>query len=95
MRQLSGHLRAGVIGSTNMRNRVRFQTKRKRTAERALTAWSRRKVSRKVRSQASNKLEVQQEGQLSGHLHTGVVENYAKEKDLAFERAQGASKRES
>jgi hypothetical protein len=49
------------------------------TAERALTRWSHEKVSRKVRSQVSNKLEVQQEGQLSGHSHPGVVENSSKE----------------
>ena len=81
--QLSGHLRAEVVESPSKVNEVRFWTGTEckiGTAERALTSWSRRAFSRKVRSQVSNKLELQHERQLSGHLHPGVIKNQPNER---------------
>jgi hypothetical protein len=77
--QLSGHSHPGVVENSS-KEQCQISDKykagqQKGTAERALTSWNRRKIKhKKVRSKVSNKLEVQQEGQLSGHLQPGVVE---------------------
>jgi hypothetical protein len=76
--QLRGHLRSGVVEIQQKSEESGIEQARgatKGTAERALTRWSCRKFSRKERSQVSNKPKVQQEGQLSGHLQTKVVES--------------------
>ena len=100
--QLSGHSHTGVtVKSSRMIRRDSSQflnlnvVRANETAEGALTFWSRRKISRKVRSQVSNKLEVQQEGQLSGHLRSGVVENLAKKRGISVRTSFKRDKKDS
>jgi hypothetical protein len=57
-----------------------------------------KKYSREVRKQASKKFKVQQEGQPSGHLLSGVIENQPNERIKRvreWDRWQSASKRDS
>ena len=103
--QLSGHLLPGVTAESSRigrRRRSQFSNlnvvRANGTAERALTDWSRRQFSRKVRSQVSNELELQQKGQLSGHLHPGVIKNHPHERTKnvrSRDRWQSESKRDS
>jgi hypothetical protein len=78
--QLSGHLHPGFIKHQPKSEESGIEqthSSTRGTAEQALTCWSHRKYSRKVRSQVTNQLEMQQEGQMSGHLHPVVVESSA------------------
>jgi hypothetical protein len=86
-RRLSGHLHAVVVENSSKEvNQISEKNKagRQKTAERALTGWSRRQFSRKVRSKVSNEVELQQKGQLSRHLRSGVVEALTEKSGIRF-----------